>query len=239
MEMIDPAGEVVDPAYLRHMYQGYRWFSDAELFAESVPLRLVAPELADVVGDAKLRIGDVFSKMLMGSLVHTSTVVLRRDRLARVGGFDESLRPSGEDYDFHLRTCREGPVALLDLPAIRYQQGMPDRLTAPKYGVYIAENMLRTIESVLARDRPRIDLPQRMIDLKLASAHAWVGYERLELGEARPALAHYVESLRRRPWQPRLLKQVLFAAMPFGVPLRRRLQRLKARLGRGEKDGVA
>jgi hypothetical protein len=30
--------------------------------------------------------------MIMGNLVHTSTTVLRRDRLERVGGFDETLR---------------------------------------------------------------------------------------------------------------------------------------------------
>jgi GT2 family glycosyltransferase len=239
MEMIGPAGEVVDPAYLRRMYQGYRWFTDEQLFSESFPLREIAPDLADVVGDARLRTGDIFSQMIMGSLVHTSTTVLRRDRLERVGGFDESLRFSGEDYDFHLRTCREGPVGLLDLPAIRYQQGLPDRLTAPKYGIYMAENMLRTIEPVLARDRARITLPGSMIRRKLAMAHAWIGYERLELGEARPALAHYVESLRQWPWQPGLLKQVLFAALPFGagIGLRRRLKAMKARLRRGEEEG--
>jgi GT2 family glycosyltransferase len=240
MEMIDPAGKVVDGAYLRHMYGAYRWFSNEEMFPESFPLRDLAPDLADVVRDARLRIGEIFSQMVMGNLVHTSTTVLRRDRLERVGGFDESLRHSGEDYDFHLRTCREGPVGLLDLAAIRYQQGMPDRLTAPEYGVYLAENTLRTIEPVVARDRERIDLPERMIRRRFANAHAWAGYERLERGEAGPALDHYVESLRQWPWQPRLAKQVFFAALPFGVgiPLRRRLQRLKARLGRREKDGV-
>jgi GT2 family glycosyltransferase len=237
MEMIGPDGEVVDRAYLRHMYHAYRWFTDEALFPESFPLRDVAPELADVVGDARLRTGEIFSQMIMGNLVHTSTTVLRRDRLLRVGGFDESLRWSGEDYDFHLRTCREGPVGLLDLAAIRYQQGMPDRLTAPEYGVHLAENTLRTIEPVVAHDRERIDLPERMIRRRIASAHAWAGYERLERGETGPALEHYVESLRQWPWQPRLAKQVFFAALPFGVgiPLRRRLQRLKARLGRHER----
>ncbi len=31
---------------------------------------------------------------------------------------------SGEDYDFHLRTCREGPVGFVDLATIRYQTGI-------------------------------------------------------------------------------------------------------------------
>ncbi len=231
MEMIDVDGRVAHHAYLRQMYHAYHWFTDDQIFPRSVALREIAPELGEVVGDARLRIGNIFSKMIMGSLVHTSTVVLRRDRLARVKGFDESLRYSGEDYDFHLRTAREGLVGLLDLPAIRYQQGMPDRLTAKRYGIHMAENLLRTIEPVVTRDRALIDLPDHMIRRTLAKAHAWIAFERLELGQAVPARAHYLASLRQWPWQPALTKQLFFAALPFGagVALRRRLQKLKAR----------
>lgn len=232
MAMIDPAGNVVDPAYLRHMYRAYRWFRDEDLFAATFPLREIAPDLADIVGERPLRTGEIFSQMVMGNLVHTSTTVLRRDRVDRVGGFDESLRLSGEDYDFHLRTCREGPVGLVDVPAIRYQQGMPDRLTAPRYEIALAENNLRTIEPVVRRDRARIRLPARMLRRRFASAYASAGYARLEHGDARPALAHYLRSLREWPWQPRLAKQLFFAALPFGagIVLRRALQRLKRRV---------
>ena len=159
MAMIDEHGRVVDPAYLRHMYNAYNWFTDQQIFSESHALREIAPDLAAIVGGAKLCIGEIFSNMIMGNLVHTSTVVLRRERLERVQGFNESLRYSGEDYDFHLRTCRAGPVGLLDIPAIRYQQGMPDRLTAKKYRIHMAENLLRTIEPVIAGDHQDIHLP--------------------------------------------------------------------------------
>lgn len=232
MQMVDPHGVVVDPAYLRHMYRAYRWFPDDQLFAASTPLRDISPRHAAAVGNARLRTGVIFSQMIMGNLVHTSTVVLTRDRLEKVRGFNESLRYSGEDYDFHLRTAREGPVGLLDLPAIRYQQGMPDRLTARPYEVHIAENLLRTIEPVIARDRGAIHLPDRMIRRKLADAHAWVAYERLERGETALALRHYLRSLRYQPWQPSLVKPLLFAALPFGsgLALRRRLQSFRTRI---------
>jgi GT2 family glycosyltransferase len=238
MEMIDPQGNVVDRAYLRRMYHAYQLFSDDELFSRSFPLREVAPDLAPMAGEARLRTGDIFSKMIMGNLVHTSTTLLRRSRLEQVGGFDESLRHSGEDYDFHLRTCREGPVGLLDLPAIRYQQGMADRLTAPRFRVHMAENVLKTIEPVLRRDAARIDLPERMIRWTLAKAHAWVAYERLELGELATARRHYRESLRRWPWQPKLARQLLVAFLPFGagIVLRQGLRRVRARLGRAEPE---
>jgi len=232
MEMIDPSDRVVEPRYLRHMYTAYRWWTDDELFPQSFALSELVPDFADVVGSARLRVGNIFSKMIMGSLVHTSTVMLRRERLERVKGFDESLRRSGEDYDFHLRTCREGPVGLLDLPAIQYQQGLPDRLTAKKYNVYMAENLLKTIVPVIERDRALIDLPDAMIRRTLAKAHAWLAYERLERGEVDEARKHYLESLRQRPWQPSIMKPLLFAALPFGMgpPVRDRLRSMKAKV---------
>jgi GT2 family glycosyltransferase len=228
MEMIDPDGKVVDPRYLRKMYSCYRRFSNDQIFSQTIALKELAPELD--VGDAKLRMGTIFSNMVMGNLVHTSTVVLRRERLEKVVGFNESLRYSGEDYDFHLRTTREGPVGLLDISAIRYQQGMPDRLTAKKYAIHMADNLLKTIEPIIEKDRDKINLPDSMIRRTLAKAHAWVAYERLELGQASAAREHYFRSLRLWPWQPEIAKPLFFAALPLGlgVLLRRRLQQLKS-----------
>jgi GT2 family glycosyltransferase len=231
MEMIDPSGRVVDPAYLRTMYSAYGYFREDEIFPQSFPLADIAPDLADTVGQARLKTGNIFAKMVMGNLVHTSTVVLRRERLARVAGFNESLHYTGEDYDFHLRTCREGPVGLLDLASIRYQQGMPDRLTATALGLHMAENTLRTIEPVIAQDRAAIDLPDGMIRQRLARVHAWIALEHLERGEAALARRHYLESLHYRLWQPRVARPLLFASLPFGtgVALRRGLQGLRVR----------
>jgi len=239
MEMIDPQGRVAHPAYLREMYSGYGRFREDEIFSQSFPLKEIAPEMAPILGEARLRTGEIFSKMIMGSLVHTSTVMLRRDRLARVGGFNESLRHSGEDYDFHLRTCRAGPVGLLDLPAIRYQQGMADRLTRKDLEIHIAENALRTVELAISRDRGVIDLPQAMIDRRLARLHAWVARMRLDRGEAALAFAHYLQSLRLWPRQPRLAKPLLFAALPFGsgVAMHRGLESLKNRWRSLRSDG--
>jgi len=229
MEMVDPSGRVADPAHLRTMYSAYRLFSTDEIFPRSVPLRDIVPELSAEVGGARLRMGELFSRMILGSLVHTSTVLLRRERLARVGGFDVSLRRTGEDYDFHLRTCREGPVGLLDVPAIRYQQGMPDRLTADHLKVHMMENALRTVERAIARDRRAIDLPEGTLRRRLARLHASIAFERLQRGEPEAARRHYLESLRQRPWQPGLAKSLLFALLPggTGVALRRRLRALK------------
>jgi GT2 family glycosyltransferase len=236
MELIDPTGRVVEPAYLRKMYSAYRRFTNEQLFSNQFRLSAIVPELGPALADARLRTGTIFSHMVMGSLVHTSTVVLTRKRLSRVGEFDETLHHAGEDYDFHLRTTREGPVGLLDVPAIRYQQGLPDQLTAARYGIFMAENMLRTLERTVARDRAAIRLPESTIRHKFAAVHAWVAYERLERGETALAREHYIKSLSYRSWQPLVAKPLFYAALPFGagVGLRRLLRRFgtqRSRMG--------
>jgi GT2 family glycosyltransferase len=238
MEMINPAGEVVDPAYLRKMYSAFGRFPEEEIFPQSFPLNEIAPELAPTLGAARLKTGQIFSKMVMGSLVHTSTVVLRRERLDRVRGFNEALRYTGEDYDFHLRTCREGLVGLLDVAAIRYQQGMPDRLTTKKLQVHMAENALKTVEPVVERDRAQIDLPDEVIRRRLAGLHAWIATERLDRGEAKAAREHFLKSLKLWPHQPELMKSLFLASLPFGsgVALRRGIQAIKG-IGRPKSSG--
>src|SRR5437016_3274681 len=153
MEAVDSEGQIFDPKYLRTMYGAYRWFSSDQLFSESYPLREIPPGFGDIVNGGTLYVGDIFSAMIMGNLVHTSTVLVRRSRLEKVAGFNEDWR-SGEDHDYHLRTCREGPVAFIDLATIRYQRGMPDNLTRLK--CITAQNFLRTITAAIERDGDRI-----------------------------------------------------------------------------------
>jgi hypothetical protein len=217
MEAVGPDGKVIDRNYLRSMYGAYRWFTRGELFSRSYPLARIAPEMAPVVGNGSLSTGDIFSQMVMGNLVHTSTVLLRRERLAKVRGFNEELKFSGEDYDFHLRTCREGLVGFIDLATIHYQTGMPDRLTRATYKLHAATNCLRTIMPALKNDRTRIRLPPEMIRSRLAEVHDWIGEVSLEMGLAANARRHFLASLRQDPMQPRVLRLLALSALPFGL----------------------
>jgi GT2 family glycosyltransferase len=199
MEAIDPQGRISDPSYLRTMYDAYRWFTTRELFPDAYSLHQVLPDRGDLP-EATLYVGNIFSQMLVGNLVHTSTALIRRARLERQGGFDETLSVAGEDHDFHFRICREGPVALLDVSSIQYQVGMPDRLSQHK--LMVATNYLRTVHARLRQDRDRIHLPRTLINRVLARAEQWVGSELWYAGERREARAHLAASLWRRPWQP-------------------------------------
>ena len=228
MEAVRPDGELISPRFLRTMYyNSYRWFPTNEsLFSHSEDLASIFPKPlpAEMVG--RVYCGDIASQMVMGNLVHTSTVLLRRTRVENVGGFDEGFRPSGEDFDFHLRTCRVGPVAFADVASIKYCVGAADQLTQPRYNIYIARNFLRTIELVLKDAAHPINLPAWMIAAVQAEAHAWIGRETLAIGGRRSARKHLIESLKHRAFSPYALSLLVLSYGPsFTYPVAKALIR--------------
>jgi GT2 family glycosyltransferase len=217
MEAVDPEGQRVSPRFLRTMYQsGYRWFPTSDtLFSQSIALEELGAAVPAEESRKRAYVGDLSSAMIMGNLVHTSTVLLRRERLAHVRRFDERLRYSGEDFDFHLRTCRAGPVAFADVASIEYQVGHADQLTRPELAIHMARNFLRTIEPYLADGARGVDLPREMLAAVLADAHGWVGRESLRHGDRAAARKHLRESLRHRALAP---KTIAFLALAYGPP---------------------
>jgi glycosyltransferase involved in cell wall biosynthesis len=213
MQAIGPDKEIVDPMHLRRFYDAYRWFTAQQLFSSSCPVESFMHPTPSALNGSFVRCGEIFSAMIMGNLVHTSTVLLRRDRQQVVGEFREEMR-TGEDYDFHLRTCRAGPVAFLDAASIRYQLGRADRLTRAGLSWQMARNFLDTIEPVIARERDRINLPQWMIARSRANGHYWVGECALTAGRHREAVTHLAASLQLYPWQRRTAMLLAGALAP-------------------------
>jgi len=206
MQAIDADGAVIGERYLRTMYGAYGWYPRvADLFPDS---RTVATP----VGPAPAHCGEIYSQMLMGPLVHTSTMMLTRPCLDRVGGFDPAMAPSGEDFDFHLRTAREGPVVLVDIPTIRYQRGMPDQLT--RLNRRIAISHLKTITKAMDTSRDRIVLPQWMINRAFAQAHRWLAEESIAERDYAAGRRHCLKSLTYRPRQLRPLVQAILCTLP-------------------------
>lgn len=235
MQGINAQGEIFDPLYLRTMYDAYRYFSNDELFDTRVPLAELAPGLGGVSAGASVFAGDVFSQMVMGSLVHTSTVLIRRERREEVGLFNPELKYAGEDYDFHLRTCRLGRVAFIDVPSIQYQRGLGDHLLRDEHRLALALNFLKAVTPFLERDRDRIHLPESMIRAMLSRAHSWAGEMALDTGDLRLAREHLGRSLAQQWIQPRFAAMWLLTWFPFRIEnrVRQMYRRLKSRIGSG------
>lgn len=236
MEAVGPDGSSLHSRYLRKMYSAWGTRRCESLFDTSLPLSGLGEEISSTVGpDDRLWAGDVYTPMIRGSLVHTSTVMLRRARLLKVGPFDESLRVAGEDYDFHLRTCREGPVAFADVVSIRYRLGMADRITRPENDIHFAQTFLATISRAMARDSGRIHLSPAEVRKVFAEAHWWVASAALERNDPATARGHLMLSLRQRPMQPWLLAPLVKACLPPSslATLRRWRHRTDARSKHG------
>ena len=212
MEAVGPQGEVVNPKYLKRFYSAYQELGDQPLFSSARPLKEFWDNVPTECAGLSLQSGDIFSNMILGNLVHTSTVVLTRKRLEAVKTFREDLQVSGEDYDFHLRTCREGPVGFVDVASIRYQIGVGDQLTRPGMGRWVAQNFLKTILPMIQSDRARIRLSQEKLDQIVSDAYAWFGEELLNSGEAGAGQALW-RSLRLKA-KPRTAALLLMSPMP-------------------------
>ena len=178
MAAVDEADRTIHDSYLQRMYSAYTYFDPERDFAASRPLAALWDDCPHDLSSRRCYSGDIARWMFMGNLVHTSTALLRRDRRDQVGEFDASLRFAGEDYDFHYRTCRRGPVAYMDVPTVRYRVGAPDQLTRPELMPWIARNDLRTIAGALEETGGTITLPRTLVYERLGSSFAWLGHDR-------------------------------------------------------------
>lgn len=228
MTATDEAGVVLHDRYLRMFYNAHALARIEEVCDCADSLVDAWPRAPRLLGSARIVRGDIFSRILLGNLVHTSTLLARRSRLNEAGEIDVEFTPLGEDYEFHVRICSHGPVALLDVPSMLYRIGAADQLTAPHLGVYTARSNLKTVIRWLERGGARIRLPQRVVRDRLAQAYRWVGESEMHFGEWSRARAHLWQSLRHRPTQHKAAMLLCFSMMP--APVFRAALQLKKRM---------
>lgn len=222
---VRPDGTVVAGHDITRRYRAWEGHRREDLFSLSAAAAGILPGIAPLAG-SRVWCGDVYRAMAAGNLVHTSTVLLTRERAEQVGGFDTTLEVSGEDYDFHLRTCRAGPVAFLDAATIRYQVDSADQLTRPELHVHIAGNFLRTVEKAASAGAdPRV--PPEDWERSLAHARDWYGRELLDSGRVTLGRRMLRQALSTRFTWGRLARW-LVSLLPG--PLRTVVHRISGRL---------
>lgn len=237
MTAVDESGTVVEAEYLRTFYGASFKHTRIEQVCEPAgTLRSYLPNAPKSAAAHPVYTGSIHSQMFMGNIVHTSTVVVRREWARRIGGFDLAMRPAGEDYDFHFRITGCGPVAFIDAPTILYRVNAADQVTAPRVVVHIARGNLRTVLRTLDEHGATLQLPRRKINDRVAESHAWLGTELLKTGSRPEAARHLWQSLRIRPLQPTTAATLGFCFLP--EPLLAVAARLRRRL-RGRRPTLA
>ena len=157
-------------------------------------------------------VGNIYTPMLRGNLAHTSTAIVSRERIEKVKQFDESLAISGEDHDFHFRTCKWGDVCFVDLSSTLYQVEIGDRLTLRKKET--ALNFLKTVQGAIAREKGNGTFPPAMIHEVLAEAHSWIAEELLKEKDHAGVRKHALLGLQYEIWQPTLICVLGVASVP-------------------------
>lgn len=241
MEAIDPEGRVTHGRYLRRMYSGYEFWKIKRLFPFAFPLNEIVPSVPAEVVQGPVLIGDIFSEMVGGNLVHTSTVMIRRELVERVGFYNSELRGIGEDFDYHLRLCRLAPVALIDIPSIQYRRGLTDHLGCERNKLHAAMNYLRVIAPVLRDERGRLELSDEEILGILQEGCNWAGEMAINAGLRRAGREFLRLSLTYDPWQARTRLVYLLAHLPRSADalLRYGAQWVKLVMLRDEEEDLA
>lgn len=234
MTSMDPGGDPIPGSSLRSIFTFRVGFE--ELFSQRLALSEVAGG-GDGVTDGTLYWGDIYDGIVVGNLVLPSAAILTRERLQAVGGYDETLAVSGEDFDFFLRTCRAGPVAFVDVPTVLKQADRPDALTHPSRRLHLARNYVTTMEGALAQDAGRIRLAPAVVRSARAYGHAWVGQAYLESGDAPAARRHLRLSLRLRPTSLKTYLLLALALAPGPVVARAIAAARRARARGGRAGG--
>jgi glycosyltransferase involved in cell wall biosynthesis len=213
MNAVDEQNRLRCRNYLKSMYSAYRRLQGGRLFTNSKPVSDFGVNRESLAGTS-VYWGEIYSQMLFGNLVHTSTVVVRRERAEKVGFFDETMKLGGEDYKFHLATTRFGGVAFVDVPAILYRVGADDQITNSKNQVHFARAFLNTLEDELAKHRDEMKLTSRNVAAIRAEAHDWLAVAHIEAGQRGAAAKHAIASLRSSLFATGPYKTLIKSALP-------------------------
>jgi GT2 family glycosyltransferase len=214
MVAIDDMGNQIYDRFLRRMYSAYDHLDIDTILPVVASVGDLRGGLNAEIASRPVRLGDLSRSIALGNLVHTSSLLFRRELLTQIGGFDSGYR-SGEDYDFHMRACAGGPVALIDEPSILYRVGAGDQLTVNTEGILeLARRNLDAVENIVAPNAKRFQLSPAVVRERLSNALRWVGAAELDAGNRHAARRYLLRSLARLPRFDRRIVMLAICLLP-------------------------
>jgi GT2 family glycosyltransferase len=199
MEAVDDRGRLLHARHLRRMYTAYAKVDIEKSMRQVDTLGALSANAPASLASAAVREGDLYSAILLGNLIHTSTVLFRRSWFQQTGGFDESFARAGEDYEFYVRLCSAGPAVFIDAPSTVYRVGAEDQLTRPEMDLEIAQNNLRAVQKWIPRSAQQRALSPAMVRRRFAESFAWVGQAELDAGHRWRAARRLAKSIAMMP----------------------------------------
>lgn len=214
MTAVDDSGRVIDERHLRVMYAAHGRVNINERMPRVDTVGSLSGAIPCELEGAEVRIGDLFNEILLGNLLHTSTVLVRREWIERVGGFDSTFARAGEDYELYVRLCSVGPVLFIDAPSTLYCVGASDQLTRPEMHLEIARNNLRAIQKWVPHAGSQLMLPRGQVRARFGDSHAWLSEAELDAGNHLAAARNVILSIASNPKLDRRVFVLLRCALP-------------------------
>ena len=192
------------------------WTSDAPVPDPPWLDRLLATD-----GDAQRwqgASGWIYPELLVDCVVWTSSVLVRREMLARAGGFDDTLR-IGEDWDLWLRLSRLTPILRVPRPLALYRMHPHSITKAPPDTNFKHLIVTRALQrwGTAGPDGRRAD----MADIRRSQARTWcdMASARLLVGAVARARRDAVMAVRSQPWGVQGWKVLAKALAYIGSPV--------------------
>ncbi|MCG5495340.1 glycosyltransferase family 2 protein [Ectothiorhodospira variabilis] len=190
---------------------GFQIQTDCETSVFPVNDAMVRPE-----STLKHMSGWIYHQLLLDCHVWTSTVVARRDLVARIGQFDEELR-LGQDYDYWLRASRLTAIDMLQGPFARYRKHSE---SATARGSNISYGA-RVIETAIQRwgisSPDGVGLTPRQASDRVADLHFMDGYSRFHKGHDSQALRSFLACIKHKPMRFKAWTYLLVAGTKLGL----------------------
>jgi glycosyltransferase involved in cell wall biosynthesis len=214
MSSFTDGGTILDERHLRTYYSVYNLVNLEETCTRPGALAELTPDAPADLADCPYYVGDIFSHMFIGNLVHPPTAIVRRERLRKSGPFEPEVTGLGaEDYHFYFRISELGPVAFLDAPSTLYRVHASQMSTCN--ALHEARGNLNVLRHWMARHPPNLD--KSVIRHRLATSYGWLGAEELRAGNPRAAAPHLWRSLRLELRQPRAAALLIISLLPKGT----------------------
>jgi len=159
---------------------------------------MVATRCSSISADGRFRkqnrpgkSGWILTDLFRSNFIRTSSAMITRECLDRVGCFDESL-PECEEYDLWLRIARHYPVAFINEPLTVYTDN-PHGVSTDS----LAGRLVRL--KVLEKEYLKECIPQALYRKRLARNYHYVGRHYLKRGERSEGKKYLKQALSLNP----------------------------------------
>lgn len=142
--------------------------------------------------------GWVYHKLLLDCICLTSTVMLRKDTIQKVGFFNTDLW-CGEDYDYWLRVSRITEIHKLKSKLVLYRS-LAESITRRPTPVHYEYEVFRKAISQWGVESPNGEKNDpRLLKERVAKMRFDFGYHHLNSGDAVIAIKSFADSIIQRP----------------------------------------